>query len=77
VTHEGGVKELVEEARAGWAVPPDNTEAIKHALRAILRNHRANGLSRPPQPEFVAQFRWDRQAENLAHVFHEAVRDGR
>ena len=73
VTHEGGVKQLVEEARAGWVVPPDNTQAIKEALRAVLLNHRKNGPPSPPRPEFVAQFRWDRHAENLARVFHEAV----
>ncbi len=77
LTQEGGVKELVEEAEAGWVVPPDNTEGIKQALKAVLRNHRENGPSRPPRPEFVTQFRWERQAENLARVFHEAVRDER
>jgi glycosyltransferase involved in cell wall biosynthesis len=77
VTQEGGVKQLVEEARAGWVVPPDNTLAIKEALKAVLRNHRKNGPPSPPRPEFVAQFRWDRQAENLARVFHEAIRDDR
>jgi glycosyltransferase involved in cell wall biosynthesis len=77
VTHEGGVKQLVEEARAGWVVPPDNTQAIKEALRAVLLNHRKNGPPSPPRPEFVAQFRWDRQSENLARVFHEAVSDDR
>jgi glycosyltransferase involved in cell wall biosynthesis len=73
VTHEGGVKELVEEGKAGWAVSPTNTEAIKEALRALLRNHCQNGSPRPARPEFVSQFRWDRHAENLAKVFHEAV----
>jgi len=77
VTHEGGVKELVEEAKAGWVVPPDNTEAIKQALRTVLWNHRGDDAPRPSRPEFVAQFRWDRQAEKLARVFHEAVRDER
>jgi glycosyltransferase involved in cell wall biosynthesis len=74
-THEGGVKELVEEARAGWVVPPDNTEAIKQALKAVIGDHQENGLPRPPRPEFVAQFRWDRLAANLARVFQEAVND--
>ncbi|MGB2887264.1 MAG: glycosyltransferase, partial [Candidatus Acidiferrales bacterium] len=77
VTQEGGAKELIEEAQAGWVVPPGDTEAIKQALRAILRSHRQNGLPRPTRPEFVAQFRWDRHAENLANVFHEAVSDAR
>jgi len=76
LTYEGGVKELVEEAQAGWVAPPENTEAIKQALRAVLCSHREN-VSGPFKPEFVAQFRWDRQAENLARVFDEAVSDDR
>lgn len=76
VTQEGGVKELVEEAKAGWVVPPDNTQAIKQALKTLLCNYRQGGLHRPLQPEFVAQFRWERQAEILSGVFHEAVRHG-
>jgi glycosyltransferase involved in cell wall biosynthesis len=77
VTHEGGVKELVEEAKAGWVVPPDNAKAIKQALGAVLCNHREDDFSRPSRPEFVAQFRWERQAEHLARVFHEAVTNDR
>jgi len=78
VTCEGGVKELVEGAQAGQVVAPDDTEAIKRALKAVISEHRnsrsRNGL---PRPEFVEQFRWDRQAENLARVFDEAVSNGR
>lgn len=77
VTEEGGAKELIEEAEAGWVVPPRDTEAIKRALRALLCGHRQNGFPRPARPEFVAQFRWDRHAENLARVLHEAASDGR
>jgi glycosyltransferase involved in cell wall biosynthesis len=77
VTEEGGAKELIEEAQAGWVVPPGDTKAIKQALRELLRSHRQNGLPRPARPEFVAQFRWDRQAENLARVFDEVLSDGR
>jgi glycosyltransferase involved in cell wall biosynthesis len=77
ITHEGGVKELVEEAQAGWVASPENTQAIKQALRAVLRNYPENPASRPAKPEFIAQFRWDRQAQHLARVFHEAVSNGR
>lgn len=74
VTHEGGIKELVENARAGRVVAPNDTEAIKQALRAIISEHQNNRLSAgPPRPEFVAQFRWEHQAENLARTFDEAV----
>jgi glycosyltransferase involved in cell wall biosynthesis len=75
VTHEGGVKELVQEARAGWAVPPDNIAAIKKVLEAALRNHQDSGSPGLARPEFVAQFRWDRLAEKLARVFQGAVND--
>ena len=75
VTHDGGVKELVQQARAGLAVAPDNTGAIKQALKAVIGDHQENGLPRPPRPEFVAQFRWDRLAANLARVFQEAIND--
>jgi glycosyltransferase involved in cell wall biosynthesis len=77
LTGEGGVKELVEEAQAGWAVPPENTEAIKQALKTVIAGYRNDDLPRPPRPEFVAQFRWDHLAQKLAGVLQEAVSDAR
>lgn len=77
LTEEGGVKELVEEAKAGWVVPPGNRDAIKQTLRKILEADRKNGLASPPRPEFVAQFGWDRLAEHLAEVLREAVSHAR
>lgn len=77
LTGEGGVKELVEEAQAGWAVPPENTEAIKQALKTVIAGCRKDDLPRPPRPEFVAQFRWDHLAQKLAGVLQEAVSDAR
>jgi glycosyltransferase involved in cell wall biosynthesis len=73
VTAEGGVKELVEEAQAGLVVPPDNVAAIKQGLEAMIRNQHRNGLPRPPRPDFVAQFTWERLAGNLAEVLEGAV----
>lgn len=77
VTCEGGVKELVEKAQAGRVVAPQDTEGIKRAIRSVINeqpNNRSN--SGPWRPEFVAQFRWDHQAEILAQAFDEAVSDG-
>jgi glycosyltransferase involved in cell wall biosynthesis len=77
LTEEGGVKELIEEAEAGWVVPPGNSQVIKETLKKIFDIHRNSELSRPSRPEFVAQFSWDRLAENLAEVLREAVTHAR
>ena len=78
VTAEGGVKELVEEAHAGLVVPPDNIAAIKQGLQTMIGNQligsqRKNGLPRPPRPDFVAQFTWERLAGDLAQALEGAV----
>jgi glycosyltransferase involved in cell wall biosynthesis len=72
VTSEGGVKQLVEKAEAGWTVPPDDVEAIQSALLEVIENHAEPAQAHPRRPEFVAQFRWDRQAEILAQTLSEA-----
>jgi glycosyltransferase involved in cell wall biosynthesis len=78
VTCEGGVQELVEQAQAGQVVAPQDTEAIKRAIRHLIRDKENGGSkSGPWRPEFVAQFCWDRQAETLARAFAEAVTNGR
>lgn len=76
LTEEGGVKELVEGARAGWVVPPWNSAVIKQTLRQIFEAQRTNGQLGPPRPEFVAQFSWNRLAEHLAGVLREAMNHG-
>ncbi len=72
VTHEGGVQQLIDGGRAGWVARPDDACAIKRALRAAIEGRSAtdSGIARS---EFVAQFRWDRQAEILAEAFCEAA----
>lgn len=72
VTGEGGIKELVEQGEAGWVVPPDNPKAIKEALKTALSQYPNGSAPSPARPEFVAQFRWDRQAEVLAQTLNEA-----
>ena len=76
VTSEGGVKQLVEGAEAGWTVPPNDVEAIKRALLEVIENATEAEMTCPPKPEFVAQFRWDRQAEILAQTLREALGHG-
>jgi glycosyltransferase involved in cell wall biosynthesis len=75
VTHEGGVKELVEHARAGRAVRPDDVEAMKQAVRAVMDGRTKANTRAPRQAEYVSQFRWERQAEILARTFEEALED--
>jgi glycosyltransferase involved in cell wall biosynthesis len=77
VAYEGGVKQLIEEGKAGWVVDPEDTEGIKRALRAFLTETSGNGNPpRPARPEFVAQFRYDRLAERLAEIFDKVARHG-
>src|ERR1700730_8677367 len=77
LAHEGGVRELVEGAVAGWAVAPQDKEGIKQALRMAIEGQRTNEAPRPPRPEFVAQFRWECLTETLAGVLQGAVDNAR
>lgn len=70
ITREGGVKQLVHEGKAGYAVHPDDTAGIKHALTQLFNEHARNGhRPQPAQPEYVAQFRYDRLAQQLSGIF--------
>jgi glycosyltransferase involved in cell wall biosynthesis len=69
----GGIEELVQQAQAGWVVPPHDTEGIKRVLRQIFSDLRKRRLHGPPRPDYVAQFRWDRLAEPLAQAFDDAA----
>lgn len=75
VTHPGGIQQLVEEGEAGYVLNPDDVEAIKSVLRTVIAQHRNDWPPSPPKPEFVAQFRWDRLAEELAGVFERVSSD--
>jgi glycosyltransferase involved in cell wall biosynthesis len=77
VAHEGGVKQLIEEANAGWVVHPQDTEGVKRALKAFLTNRFENrSPPHPARPEFVAQFRYDRLAERLTGIFDRVAHHG-
>lgn len=69
----GGIDELVQNAKAGWVVPPQDTERIKQALRQVFSDLRKKKSNGPVMPEYVAQFQWDRLAELLARALDEAI----
>lgn len=73
ITYEGGVQELIEKGNAGFVLRPDDEEAMKQILRTILGNAQNDPLPEPPQPEFAAQFRYDRLARNLARILEGVV----
>jgi glycosyltransferase involved in cell wall biosynthesis len=75
--HAGETTELIEAAQAGWAVHPDDTEAIKGVLRKLVANAQNNPSVAPARPDFVSQFRYDRLAARLAKVFDEVTANGR
>jgi glycosyltransferase involved in cell wall biosynthesis len=77
VTHEGGVQKLVEEGRAGYVMNPRDVEAIKKVLRTVATLKSDDWPPEPPRPEFVAQFRWDSLAKQLAAVFDRVIRYAR
>jgi glycosyltransferase involved in cell wall biosynthesis len=69
VAPEGGTKELVLQAEAGWVVPPEDRDAIKSALMQWLQQN-VNGVPPlPKRPDFVAQFRYDHLVHDLVRVF--------
>jgi glycosyltransferase involved in cell wall biosynthesis len=73
ITYEGGLKALIERGGAGWAVNPEDKEAIKQALRRVLHDGRRSGPPRPFRPEIVEEFRYDRLAGKLAEVLNATI----
>lgn len=70
LAYDGGVRALVEAANAGYVVPPDDPDALWKALAGLLQQSREGHSPAPPRPEFVAQFRYDRLARELAEILH-------
>ncbi len=62
--YPGDCQRLIERARAGVVVSPDDLAGIKSALLQFLNEHR----SFAPDPEVVASLRYDRLAGKLAAV---------
>jgi len=77
VAYDGGAKQLIQEGKAGWVLEPDDIGGIKKALKTLLNQSLASGSRTPADPEYVAKFRYDHVAQNLARVFGEVVGDGR
>jgi glycosyltransferase involved in cell wall biosynthesis len=75
--HGGETAELIEAAKAGRVIPPDDTERIKQALREFLNQNPNEPSGGPARPDFVAQFRYDRLAGRLAGVLDEVSRHDR
>ena len=75
VAFDGGAKDLVEEAKAGWVLPPDDPCAIQQVLKTVLSEQEGKtpASPEPPRPDVVGRFRYDRLAEKLAGVFNRIV----
>jgi glycosyltransferase involved in cell wall biosynthesis len=68
IAPEGGTKDLIEQAHAGWAAAPEDTESMKRALREVISAGHQPVPTQPIDPEFVEQFRYDRLSKNVASV---------
>ena len=75
MTYEGGAKTIIESAKAGWALHPQDTEGIKRALREVLESNGNSLLTGPGRAEHVAQFRYDRLTAQLVKVLDRVSRD--
>lgn len=78
IAREGGLKQLIQEGKAGCVVHPDDTAGIKRALIQLFDQHSRNGhRPQPAQPEYVAQFRYDRLAQRLSGIFDQVTSHAR
>lgn len=73
LSKDGGVKELVEQGKAGWAIDPDDATGIRGVLEQVLRMQPNGNSSRPARPEFVTQFRYDYLARQVADVLNKVT----
>ncbi len=71
IAPEGGTKDLIGQARAGWVSAPEDTESMKSALREVISAGRQPVPTQPIDPEFVEQFRYDRLSAKLAEVLEQ------
>jgi glycosyltransferase involved in cell wall biosynthesis len=60
---------IVRETNTGMAVPPDDVDAIAHALRRAARGE----LAREYAPRGVSRYAYPRLAEEMAGVIEEAI----
>jgi len=77
IAYPGGLQQLIEQAQAGWVMPPEDRAAIKRALLQFAKLHSSRQPLPSPAPEFVSQFRWDRLAAQLASILDEVTHHDR
>jgi glycosyltransferase involved in cell wall biosynthesis len=77
LAYEGEAQELIEEGQVGYVVNPEDTEAIKQTLRAVIKRGAAAHNPQSVRPEFLEQFRYDRLAGKLAEVLDQTVSHGK
>jgi glycosyltransferase involved in cell wall biosynthesis len=77
VTGPGTIAERIEAAQAGWVVNAEDPAAIKATLRTIIDLLDRKERLPSARPDYVAQFRWDRLASQMADVFDGVVNRGR
>ncbi len=72
LAYDGGLRNLVEQGKAGWVLPPDDVPGIKRLLTQLASQ--TLPLPPPPASEFVSQFRYDHLAKKLAATLDKASR---
>jgi glycosyltransferase involved in cell wall biosynthesis len=75
VAYAGDLKQLIEASGAGWVVEPEDSSALKQALRTVLHNGKRAHAPARVRWEFVEQFRYDRLAVKLAEILEAARHD--
>ena len=68
VTPNGGTKTILEESGAGWAVEPNDTQAIKEIVRRLASKAENDQMPKPVSADFLAQFRYDKLAGRLGEI---------
>lgn len=77
ITFEGGLKKLIDDGNAGWAVHPEDTQGLKNTLRELVFGDPEKRRQRRASLDFVAQFQYDHLAANLARIFERVARHAR
>lgn len=73
VAYDGGVQELIRRTEAGWVIAPDDVAGARQALEALIIGKERGEVLPSARAEVVAEFRYDRLAEQLALVLDGAI----
>lgn len=73
VAYEGEAQALIEEGQLGSVVKPEDTDAIKLALKTLIQRSTVTGNLYSVPSQFVEQFRYERLAGKLAEVLDRTV----